>query len=170
MNPYQWLDEYEARLADLKQKSADLQENFAASQATVSSKDGSVTITVGPNGGLLNLQLGYRATELGSARLTALIMETAKTAQRQAAHKVLEVFEPLGEGTQAMSMVMDAIPADENDTDENDTGEDDADYIVEIEEQPVAPPAPPAHRQASAPPVVRRSRPAADEDDDNNPW
>ena len=164
MNPHQWLDEYEARLADLKQKSADLQENFAASQATVSSKDGSVTITVGPNGGLLNLQLGHRATELGPARLTALIMETAKIAQRQAAHKVLEVFEPLGEGTQAMSMVMDAIPADENDTDDT----DELDDIAVVEEQPVAPP---AYRQEPVPPVARRARPAAaDEDDDNNPW
>jgi DNA-binding protein YbaB len=163
LNPQQWLDEYEARLADLKQKSADLQENFAASNATVSSKDGSVTITIGPNGGLLNLQLGHRAVELGAARLTALIMETAKIAQRQAAQKVLEVFEPLGEGTEAMSMVMDSIPADETDEVEDD--------IDEVEE-PVAPPAAPAYRADPAP--VRpptRARPAVDEDDDENrPW
>lgn len=158
MNPQQWLDEYEARLADLKQKSEDLQENLTASNATVSSKDGAVTITIGPNGGLLNLKLGHRAVELGAARLTTLIMETARIAQRQVSEKVLAVFEPLGEGTQAMSMVMDTIPAEDVEVDEVD--------------EPVAPPQ--VYRPAPAAPAVRppnRPRPAANEDDDENqPW
>ncbi|MET1074564.1 MAG: YbaB/EbfC family nucleoid-associated protein, partial [Umezawaea sp.] len=100
MNPQQWLDEYEAKLADLKKKSEDLQENFTASTATVTSKDGSVTVTVGPNGGLQNLQLGRRAMEMSAAQLTGAILQTAAVAQRQAAEKVLEVFQPLGEGTE----------------------------------------------------------------------
>jgi hypothetical protein len=164
VNPQQWLDEYEAKLADLKKKSEDLQENFTASSATVTSKDGSVTITIGPNGGLQNLQLGRRAMEMSAAQLTGAIMQTAAIAQRQAAEKVLGVFQPLGEGTEAISMVSDAIPADEADLDE-------ADDVDEVEE-PVAPP--PVHRPASAAPAVRpptRPRPAKnDEDDDNQPW
>ncbi|PRY34795.1 YbaB/EbfC family nucleoid-associated protein [Umezawaea tangerina] len=165
MNPQQWLDEYEAKLADLKKKSEDLQENFTASTATVTSKDGSVTVTVGPNGGLQNLQLGRRAMEMSAAQLTGAILQTAALAQRQAAEKVLEVFQPLGEGTEAMSMVSDAIPADDVDLDE--------DEVDEVEE-PVAPP-PPVHRPAppapTAPRPPARPRPAADdEDDDNQPW
>ncbi|HEX6343752.1 YbaB/EbfC family nucleoid-associated protein [Umezawaea sp.] len=169
MNPQQWLDEFEARLADLKKKSEDLQENFTASNATVTSKDGSVTVTVGPNGGLQNLQLGRRAMEMSAAQLTAAILQTASLAQRQAAEKVLGVFQPLGEGTEAMSMVSDAIPADETEVDE------DADINhVEVEaEEPVAPP-PPVHRPAPGAQPVRppgRPRPAADDaDDDNQPW
>jgi DNA-binding protein YbaB len=166
LDPQQWLDEYEARLADLQQKSVDLQENLTASNATVTSKDGAVTITVGPNGGLLNLQLGHRAMELGSARLTATIMETARTAQRQSAEKVREIFEPLGEGTEAMSMVMDAIPDDESDPDEI----EEVDDLDDLDDEPVAPPpayAPPAPAAVRAP---GRPRPAADEDDENHPW
>ena len=40
-NPTQWVEEYEAKLADLKQKSVELQENFAASNA--GSTSGSVS-------------------------------------------------------------------------------------------------------------------------------
>ena len=164
-NPTQWVEEYEAKLADLKKKSEDLQENFAASTATVTSKDGAVTVTVGPNGGLQNLVLGHRAVELGAARLTALILETARHAQKQAAEKVLEIFKPLGEGTEAYQMVSDSIPSDEE--------IDATDAYDEIDDEPEpAPTPPPVSRPAAAPqpPPVRGRRPADDDDDDNQPW
>lgn len=167
-NPYQWVEEYEAKLADLKQKSEDLTENFAAASATVTSKDGSVTVTVGPNGGLQNLQLGHRAVELGGPRLTALILETARAAQKQAATQVLELFKPLGEGTEAYQMVSDSIPDDEVD-------EDTEDAYDEIDDEPEPAPAPPpASRPAAAAPqpAPARGKPRADDDDDddNQPW
>jgi hypothetical protein len=165
VNPQQWLDEYEAKLADLKKKSEDLQENFTASSATVTSKDGSVTVTVGPNGGLQNLQLGRRAMEMSAVQLSGAILQTAALAQRQAAEKVLGVFQPLGEGTEAMAMVSDAIPSDEAEPDEDGT--------VGRVDEPVEPPAP-VRRAAPAAPVVRpptKPRPATDDaDDDNQPW
>lgn len=166
-NPTQWVEEYEAKLADLKKKSEDLQENFAASTATVKSRDGSVTVTVGPNGGLQNLVLGHRAVELGAAKLTAVILETARQAQKQAAEKVLEIFKPLGEGTEAYQMVSDAIPDDED-------AEETTDTYDEIDDEPAPAPAPPpVSRPAAAPqaaPVRGRRRAADDEDDDNQPW
>lgn len=177
MDPQQWLDNFEAKLADLQRKSADLQENFQNSQATASSPDGAVTITVGPNGGLLNIQLGHRATELGSARLTAVIMQTAKVAQKQAAQQVMAAFEPLGEGTEAMRMVSDAIPDDEVEDDGSDYAE--PDYAEpEPEPEPARPaPAPvqPGWQAQAAQPQppsrpARPSRPADDEDDENQPW
>jgi DNA-binding protein YbaB len=165
-NPTQWVEEYEAKLADLKKKSEDLQENFAASNATVTSKDGAVTVTVGPNGGLQNLVLGHRAVELGASRLTALILETARHAQKQAAEKVLEIFQPLGEGTEAYQMVADSIPADEEEIDETDAYD-------EVDEPAPAPVAPPVSRPAAAPqpaPVRGRAHANDDDDDDNQPW
>ena len=168
-NPYQWVEDYEAKLADLKKKSEDLVENFAASSATVTSKDGAVTVTVGPIGGLQNLVLGHRALELGGPRLTALILETARHAQKQAAGKVLEIFAPLGEGTEAYQMVSDSIPADEQ-IDETDAY--DVDDEIDDEPEP-APAPPPVSRPAAAPqpPPVRGRRRADDvDDDDNQPW
>ncbi|MFD7654075.1 YbaB/EbfC family nucleoid-associated protein [Actinosynnema sp. NPDC059797] len=167
MDPQQWLDNFEAKLADLQRKSADLQDNLANSQATVSSPDGAVTVTVGPNGGLLNIQLGHRATELGSARLTALIMQTARAAQKQASQKVLAAFEPLGEGTQALEMVSDAIP-DDAPVDEEREYE-----AAEPEPEPEPVRATPAFHAQQARPAARPARgprPADDEDDDNQPW
>ena len=164
-NPTQWVEEYEAKLADLKKKSEDLQENFAASTATVTSRDGAVTVTVGPNGGLQNLVLGHRAVELGASRLTALILETARHAQKQAAEKVLEIFKPLGEGTEAYQMVSDAIPDDEE--------PEVTDAYDEIDDEPEPAPAPPVSRPAAAPqpaPVRGRRRADDDDDDDNQPW
>ncbi|WP_158844483.1 YbaB/EbfC family nucleoid-associated protein [Saccharothrix deserti] len=172
MDPQQWLDNFEAKLADLQRKSADLQENFENSQATASSPDGAVTITVGPNGGLLNIQLGHRATELGSARLTALIMQTAKVAQKQAAQNVMAAFEPLGEGTEAMQMVSDAIPDDE--PEDGEQPKDDsayAEYYAEPVPEPVRPAVPTPSPQVQMPTrPVRGSRPGDDEDDENQPW
>ncbi|MEV6716801.1 YbaB/EbfC family nucleoid-associated protein [Lentzea sp. NPDC051208] len=164
-NPYQWVEEYEAKLADLKQKSENLTENVAAASATVTSKDGAVTVTVGPNGGLQNLQLGHRAVELGGPRLTALILETARAAQKQAATQVLELFKPLGEGTEAYQMVSDSIPDDEV--------EEDNDPYDEIDDEPEPAPAPPVSRPAATPqPAPARGRRSAadDDDDDNQPW
>lgn len=168
-NPTQWVEEYEAKLADLKKKSEDLKENFAASTATVTSKDGSVTVTVGPNGGLQNLVLGHRAVELGASRLTAVILETARHAQKQAAQQVLELFKPLGEGTESYQMVADSIPADEDDEDTY----DEVDEMDEADDEPAPAPAPPpVSRPAAAPqpPPARGRRPADDDDDDNQPW
>ncbi|SFR05252.1 YbaB/EbfC DNA-binding family protein [Lentzea waywayandensis] len=165
-NPYQWVEEYEAKLADLKQKSEDLTENFAAASATVTSKDGAVTVTVGPNGGLQNLQLGHRAVELGGPRLTALILETARKAQKQAATQVLELFKPLGEGTEAYQMVSDSIPDDEV--------EEGTDPYDEVDDEPEPAPAAPASKPAAAAPqpapVRGRRRADDDDDDDDNPW
>jgi DNA-binding protein YbaB len=160
-NPTQWVEEYEAKLADLKKKSEDLEENFANASATVQSKDGAVTVTVGPNGGLQNLVLGHRAVELGAAKLTAVILETARKAQKQAAQQVLELFKPLGEGTEAYRMVSDAIPQDDDEDDE----------IEEAAPEPA--PAPPVAKPAAPAqpaPVRGRSRADDDEDDENQPW
>ena len=168
-NPTQWVEEYEAKLADLKKKSEDLTENFAASTATVRSKDGAVTVTVGPNGGLQNLVLGHRAVELGAARLTAVILDTARQAQKQAEQQVLELFKPLGEGTEAYQMVSDSIPDDDQDVEETDTDMYELDnYELDNEPEPA-----PAPRPAAAPqpaPARGRRRADDDDDDDNQPW
>lgn len=112
MGTDQWLQDFESQLADLRQKSLDLQEGIAAAASTATSPDGTVTVTVGPNGGLRDLRLGHRAVDLGSARLTTLILETARAAQRQVVAKVHEAFKPLGEGTEAMDLYLDAVPDD----------------------------------------------------------
>lgn len=167
MDPYAWVNDFEARAAELQRKSTEAQENLAAVAGTASSKDGAVTVTVGPNGGLTNLQLGHRAVELGAPRLTALILETARQAQKNAAAQVVEAFAPIGGGTQTMQMITDVIEAHEDE----EPDETHALERIEEDDEPVAAPTP-APTSASTPAPPRRGRPAAaDEDDDENqPW
>jgi DNA-binding protein YbaB len=163
LDPYAWVNDFEARAAELQRKAAEAQENLAAVSGTASSKDGAVTVTVGPNGGLTNLQLGHRAVELGAPRLTALILETARQAQKNASAQVVEVFRPIGEGTETMQMITDVIEANEDAEPEETSA---LEQIEEDDEQVAA--AKPAPAQA---PPVRGRRPADDEDDDENqPW
>lgn len=170
MDPYAWVNDFKARAAELQRKGAEAQENLAAVSGTASSKDGAVTVTVGPNGGLTNLQLGHRAVELGAPRLTALILETSRQAQKNASAQVVEAFRPIGEGTEMMAMITDIIEDEFDESDESD--EVHAVERIEEDDEPVAgtnaartsTPAPAQPRPA------RSSRPADDEDDENQPW
>ncbi|XVV03115.1 YbaB/EbfC family nucleoid-associated protein [Actinosynnema sp. CA-248983] len=163
MDPRAWLDDYESRIADLQRKSADLQENFAAANGRATSQDGQVTVTVGPNGALMSLELGHRACDLGPARLTAVILETARSAQKVAAAKVVEAFEPLGADTEAMQFVLDSIAAHEPEE------VDEFDPEPEPEPEPQRVPHRPQPVAAQQRPVKRAAR-DDDEDDDNQPW
>ncbi|MBB4963053.1 YbaB/EbfC family nucleoid-associated protein [Saccharothrix violaceirubra] len=163
MDPRHWLEDYAGRIEEIRKKSVELQENVANAGARVESKDGSVTVTVNPNGGLQNLQLGHRACDLGPARLTTLIMETVRQAQRQAAANVVAAFEPFGGGTEAMRLIVDSIP-----TDGDEDAHGDYDAYAEPEPEPVRPPVPQPAPAPSRP--VRRPAAADDVDDDNRPW
>ncbi|SHF80810.1 YbaB/EbfC family nucleoid-associated protein [Streptoalloteichus hindustanus] len=161
METQQWLTDFEATVADLRRKSQELEENIGAAATTVSSPDGSVTVTVAPNGGLQQLALGHRACELGPARLTALIMETVHKGQRMAAHKVAEAFAPLGAGTEAMGMLTSHLP----ELDEAEERELDAQQAARAAGAPVSPPAaapaPPASAPVPPSPAAPPVRPAA---------
>lgn len=171
MDPQQWLDNFEAKVADLQRKSSELQENLAEASATVSSSDSSVTVRIGPNGGLENLELSQRAAEHSPARLTALIMETVRKGQRKAADKLAEAFAPMGDDTEAMQLISSlAPPSEESDETDGDS------FPGEQEEAEPEPPRGP--RQAplttpAAPPGVR-ARPGRWEDEDDedevDPW
>jgi DNA-binding protein YbaB len=105
-----WLTSFEAKIADMQQKSAELQQNIAASAATASTPDGAVRVTVGPTGALQDLQLAPSTTRYAPAELAALVMRTAAQAQREAAHRVAAAFAPVAEGTEAMQMLQDFLP------------------------------------------------------------
>ncbi|MCP2164031.1 YbaB/EbfC family nucleoid-associated protein [Goodfellowiella coeruleoviolacea] len=117
MDPEKWLADFEQRIEDMRTKSAELEEGIANSSVTVSSPDGSVRVTVAPNGSLQSLDLGHRACDLGPGRLTELIMQSVRKAQAQAAHKVAEVFAPLGGGTEAMQLFNQFLPQPPEDDD-----------------------------------------------------
>ncbi len=168
MDPQQWLDNFEAKLAVLQQKSTDLQDNLAAATVTVSSPDGSVTIVVGVGGALQNIQLGHRACDLGPARLTKTIMETARTAQRNASRHIVDTFEPLGEGTTAMEMIKEIGLEDPAEQEEI----EDRFAPIEADPAPAPRPAPPMRHTEprTPPPPPRRTQQTIEDEDELRPW
>lgn len=113
MDTDQWLAQYKDKVNGLKQAAADLGENLAAATVTVSSPDGSVTVTIAPNGSLRDMKFSHRVAEHSPAALSALVMKTVARGQRAVAEKVVEAFAPVGAGTSAMTLLTSYVPEDE---------------------------------------------------------
>ncbi|MGW3995670.1 YbaB/EbfC family nucleoid-associated protein [Amycolatopsis sp. NPDC004772] len=149
----------ERQVREMQSKAAALNEALSAAGATVRTRDGSVTVTLAPNGALTNLELGHRACELGPARLTAAIMGAVRDAQRQTARAVADSFATINGDGESTAMVRSFLPPDPP---------PDGDFATPESAEPTPPPpaVPPS------PPSVPRRRPAADDrsDDESNPW
>jgi DNA-binding protein YbaB len=158
----------ERQASQMQERASALQEAFAATAATVTSRDGAVTVTLAPNGALRNMQLGRRACELGEARLTATIMETVRQAQSQTARAVTSSVESIIGGGQAVEMMKSFLPPEPAANDNVDRNK-----FVENPEPDEAPP--PPNPAMTPPPASRpapRCRPArGDTDQDEvDPW
>jgi DNA-binding protein YbaB len=149
----------ERQVREMQSKAAALNEALSSAGATVRSRDGSVTVTLAPNGALTNLELGHRACELGPARLTAAIMGAVRDAQRQTARAVADSFATINGDGESTEMVRSFLPPDPP---------PDGDFAAPENTGPTPPP-PPA---PPSPPSAPRRRPAADDrpDDESNPW
>ena len=185
MDPDQWLNDMQARLTDLKQKSDDLAENLATATATVTSNDGAVKVTIAPTGALQNLELTQRAAGMSPGKLTASIMEAVRKGQQAASAKMMEAFAPLGAGTESMDLVRSLQPPED---DEEELEERDLKAVDALDDppppawphpqqplphppRPPMPPQPPAHQQFTPPPPARPTRGQPDfEEDENHPW
>ncbi len=159
------------QVRDMQAKAAALSEALSAAGATVRTRDGAVTVTLAPNGALTNLELGFRACEMGPARLTAAIMGAVRDAQRQTARSVADSFATINGDSESTDMVRSFLPPDPPPA-----GDFAAPDNAEPERTPppaVTPPPPP--RPAGPPPAAGpapRRRPAGDDtfDDESNPW
>jgi DNA-binding protein YbaB len=165
VTPEEWLTNFESKIADVKAKAAEFQENLEASGASLTSADGLIGVTVAPNGSLTDLRLSDAALRSGSgAKLAQDILKLARKAQRTAAVNVADAFAPLGGDSEAMHMVTGYVPPEEPEEPEPAGlprerklwAEEDPPEPAR-QARPVPPPAPPA----------RAKRPRADDDDED---
>ncbi|SMD00470.1 YbaB/EbfC family nucleoid-associated protein [Kibdelosporangium aridum] len=163
-----WMAGFEARIADLQRKSADLQQNIAASGATATSPDGGVRVTVGPTGALQDLQLAPSTTRYPPAELAGIIMRVAAEAQREAAHRVAQAFAPVAEGTDAMRMLQEFLPPPPEHV--SDAPVDGLPGVDDIDEPPQPSTPPPSPPPPAAPPRPPRRPSTQDDDDFEQPW
>ena len=159
MTPEEWLSNFEAKIAEVQQKAAEFKQNLEASGATETSADGSLRVTVAPNGALTDLSIGDSAMRGSGGELAGQIMRLARKAQRSAAVHVAEAFAPLtGEDSEALHMVTGYIPPEE---DEPEPAEDGSGYQFTDGETDAEPPARPGEPQG------RPGRPRSKANDDD---
>jgi DNA-binding protein YbaB len=94
--PDEWLADFEAKVAEIQQKSAQFKENVERAANTQRSPDGAVAVSVAPNGALLDLRLDEDAMQRSAAELASTIMELVRLAQHTAQAGVATAFVPLG--------------------------------------------------------------------------
>lgn len=156
--PEEWLARFETTIADVKAKTAAFQENLEQAGVTEAAPDGSISVSVAPNGSLNNLRIDDSAMRGSGAELAGRIMKLARKAQRAAAVNVAEAFAPMGADSEAMHMLTGYLPEPEEDEDDE---QEQPGYA--FNEEATAPPPPPAPPTPPAPP---RRRPRGDDEDD----
>lgn len=161
----EWVAGFEAKVAELQRKSAQLTESFNNAGATASSPDGGVRVTVGPNGALQQVQLGPSVSRFAPAELAGIINRTAAQAAQMAAHQVRAAFAPFAEGTDSMALFDSFLPPAP--TPASDAPVDGLAAEDEIAES-TPPPAPPRAPQPPRRPPAPSNR--DDDDDFNQPW
>lgn len=114
VSPEQWLSNFEATIASVRERAAEFEENLASAGATESSEDGAVRVSVAPNGSLTELSIADSALRGSGSQLAEQIMRLARKAQRAAAVRVTEAFAPLaGEDSESLRMVTGFVPPPE---------------------------------------------------------
>lgn len=158
--PDEWLDRFNATIADVKAKTETFQQNLEQAGATETSPDGLLSVTVAPNGSLTNLRIDESAWRGSGAELAGKIMQLARKAQRAAAVNVAEAFAPLGADSEAMHMVTGYLPEPEEDDEEPER----PGYAFD-EETTTRPPEPTPPPATQAEPPRRPTRPRTDDED-----
>lgn len=116
--PEEWLAKFNATIADVKAKTETFQRELEQSGATESTPDGTLSVTVAPNGSLTELRIDDDAWRGSGAELSNKIMRLARKAQRAAAVHVVEAFAPLGADSDAMHMITGYLPEPEEEDEE----------------------------------------------------
>jgi DNA-binding protein YbaB len=158
-------------VAELGRRAEEAKEKLQHVASTMTSKDGSATVTVNASGALQQLSFNPRAREVSHAQLAASVLATVKRAQLEAAKQVTAVMAPLiGADSEAMHFLEEQIPEPEV---PDEPGDPRADAFRPQEPEPPRgahpgpgrPPAPPAPQPPQSRPA--RPRPADDDDDDS---
>lgn len=110
--PDEWLADFERKVADLQQKATEFKRDIETAGSTETSQDRSITVTVAPNGALLDLRLEDAATSKPATELAQEILATARKARQAAANAVAEAFVPIGGDRETVQR----IPGVEEDT------------------------------------------------------
>jgi hypothetical protein len=110
-DPDELLRQLDPGIAELKVQAELAQEQISSSRATRHSQDGSVSVTVGPGGNLVELTLTERAYQRPPEQLAAQILQLNGQAQQQVSAEIVAAFSGLvGPDSDAMSVLSPFLP------------------------------------------------------------
>jgi hypothetical protein len=114
MDGEQWLTSYQEGLREFGARAAQAQNALAGICATVTSRDGAVSVTVNPAGALQRLVLSERTEGMSRVQLAAAVLATARQAQGEAARQATDAVAPLiGADAEAMRMLRSHLPVED---------------------------------------------------------
>ncbi|MCX2732381.1 YbaB/EbfC family nucleoid-associated protein [Saccharopolyspora sp. NFXS83] len=108
-SPQQFLESLQSRADEMVQQSQQIQEQLG-SLAETATEDG-VSVTVGSNGALQDVQFDRSSMQRGPSELRAAILRLSAQAQGAVAHKVAQTVEPFA-GASAMEFLRTQLPAE----------------------------------------------------------
>lgn len=103
-SPEQWLADFDATIAAVRAGTEAFRQELDQAGATETSEDGTLSVTVAPNGALSGLRIDDAALRGDGAALAEAILRLTRQAQRTAAANVAAAFGPLGGDSAAMRM------------------------------------------------------------------
>ncbi|GGM75060.1 hypothetical protein GCM10012275_52230 [Longimycelium tulufanense] len=110
MHPDEWLAQYDAKLAEAKQRADQASSRLAETSAAASSPDGQITVRVNPGGALTDIQLGRGVRDRDPEELARAIMDCYRKAQRSAAGQMVQVMQEFLGDTAALDHVKSQLP------------------------------------------------------------
>ncbi|MFR9731807.1 YbaB/EbfC family nucleoid-associated protein [Saccharopolyspora sp. MS10] len=111
-SPQQFLASLQGRADEMVRQSQQLQERLGA--LTETATEGGVSVTVGSNGALQDLQFDRSSMQRGPSELREVVLRLAAQAQSSVAHQVARTVEPFA-GPSAMEFLRTQLPAEPED-------------------------------------------------------
>jgi hypothetical protein len=114
-DPQEWVRQQGTRTTALLAHATQVKTALEQTQATATSRDRSVTVTVGSAGILTGLQFSPRAEDLTLVQLTGRIMETYREACTKASANTMHMVEQLvGSESTILDLLRDSMPRTDN--------------------------------------------------------
>ncbi|HEU5475423.1 MAG TPA: YbaB/EbfC family nucleoid-associated protein [Actinophytocola sp.] len=110
MDPQQWLLQYDEKLKAVAERAEQTDKALRAVGGMATSPDGEVLVRVSASGATTDLELRPSVRDMDPERLSRLILETTRQAQRDAGAQVVEAMRGLVGESEALDVVKHALP------------------------------------------------------------
>lgn len=110
MDPQQWLLQYDEKLKAVAERAEQTDKALRAVGGSAVSPDENVVVRVSASGATTDLVLRPGVRDMDPERLSRLILETTRAAQRDAGGQVVEAMRGLVGESEALDVVKSALP------------------------------------------------------------